>query len=264
MCATLPVVVSTPPRPRRPLLVLALLLAVVAAGVVLLPGPGTPREAAAQGPATPTGCTFRASTTQVRHGPATGRRIALTFDDGPGPLTASFLKVLRQEHVPATFFVVGRNVAGRETVLQRALQDGHMLGNHSFTHVSLAAADDAARRQLTDTQAAITAATGFTPCLLRPPYGVSSKRLVALAGELSLRSVLWSVYPQDTKRPGVATIRRRVLDGVRPGSIILLHEAGGDRRQTLAALPGIIRALKARGYRFQTVTDLLGLPVTRR
>ncbi len=254
---------STPPRPRLILLAVALLL-LVGAGVLLPTVGPTGRQAAAQvHPGSPTGCEHRASTTQARRGSTSGNRIALTFDDGPGPLTASFLEVLRRQRVPATFFVVGRSVAGHEALLRRALREGHMLGNHSYTHASLAAADAGARRQITATQDAIVRATGFTPCLLRPPYGTSSKRLVATAGELSLRSVLWSVYPQDTRRPGAATIRRRVLSTTRPGSIILLHDAGGDRRQTLAALPGIIRGLKARGLRFVTVTDLLGLGINR-
>jgi peptidoglycan/xylan/chitin deacetylase (PgdA/CDA1 family) len=263
MCATLPVVVSTPPRPRLPLLAAAVLLLVLAGGLVLLPSGGPHREAAAQSTRAPTGCAYRASSTQVRSGPTGGRRVALTFDDGPAVLTASVLKLIERERVPATFFVVGRNVAGREALLRRALAGGSMLGNHSFTHARLGAADGAALQELTDTQAAIRKATGFTPCLFRPPFGVSSRRLVAAAGQLALRSVLWSVYPQDAAKPGADAIRRRALDGVRPGSILLLHDGGGDRRQTLAALPGIIRTLKARGYRFVTVTGLLGLRLTR-
>lgn len=166
--------------------------------------------------------------------------------------------------MPATFFVVGANVAGREALLQRMLDDGDMIGNHSFDHSSLAAADAAAQQQIEDTQAAVAAATGFTPCLLRPPYGRSGSALVALAGREALTSVLWSVNPRDYRRPGTAVIRKRVLAATRPGAIVLDHDGDGvrggdDRGQTVAALPGIIRGLKARGYRFVTVTDLLGL-----
>ncbi|MCW3015690.1 MAG: polysaccharide deacetylase [Solirubrobacterales bacterium] len=226
---------------------------------------GSAREAAAQdGPAATavTGCQYTASG-QVRRGPSAHKRVALTFDDGPAALTTSVLTVLEREHVPATFFIVGRNVAGREATLRRALADGSMLGNHSFTHVSLAAADDAALQEITDTQAAIRDATGFTPCLLRPPFGLSSRKLVQAAGTESLKSILWSVNSKDFTEPGTKVIKKRVLDGVRAGSIVLMHDGGGQRRQTLAALPDIIRTLKARGYRFVTVTDLLGLKLVR-
>jgi peptidoglycan/xylan/chitin deacetylase (PgdA/CDA1 family) len=128
--------------------------------------------------------------------------------------------------------------------------------------VSLAKADPAALRQIDDTQAAIKGATGFTPCLLRPPFGLGSRKLLTALASRHLTSTLWSVNPQDFRAPGTATIKRRVLTGVKPGAIILTHDGGGDRSQTLAAIPSIIRTLKARGYRFVTVTDLLGLGLT--
>jgi peptidoglycan/xylan/chitin deacetylase (PgdA/CDA1 family) len=189
--------------------------------------------------------------------------VALTFDDGPSAYTARVLDVLQAARVPATFFVVGRNVAGREALLVRMLARGDMIGNHAFHHVDLSRADARALDEVDDTQAAIRAATGFTPCLLRPPFGLATKRLVARLGRRHLTSTLWSVNPQDFRNPGAATIRRRVLAGVRPGAIVLDHDGGGNRSQTLAALPAIIRTLKARGYAFVTVTDLLGLRVTR-
>jgi peptidoglycan/xylan/chitin deacetylase (PgdA/CDA1 family) len=210
-----------------------------------------------------TGCRYRARTSSVRSGPSTGKRIALTFDDGPSSFTSRILDVLEAEHVRATFFVVGRNVAGREELLKRMLAGGHMIGNHSFTHVNLAKADPAALRQIDDTQAAIEGATGFTPCLLRPPFGLGSRKLLRALSSRHLTSTLWSVNPQDFRTPGTATIKRRVLAGVKPGAIILDHDGGGDRSQTVAAIPSIIRTLKARGYRFVTVTDLLGLGLKR-
>ena len=233
--------------------------AAAAAAAVVSPSlEGTPTVAG------PTGCEHRSGARQVTHGPGGRRVVALTFDDGPAAATAEILRILEREHVPATFFVVGANVAGREALLRRMLDDGHMIANHSYDHVSLAAADDVARQQIEDTQAAVAAATGFTPCLLRPPYGRSGTGLVALAGRAGLTSVLWSVNPRDFLRPGSTMISRRVLAGVRPGSIVLHHDGdgvrgGASRGQTVAALPGIIRGLKARGYRFVTVTDLLGL-----
>jgi len=224
---------------------------------------GPLRLAAEQQPAPPRGCQYRSRTTSVRSGPAGRRRVALTFDDGPTSYTSRILDLLEGERVPATFFVVGRNVAGREDLLLRMLRNGDMIANHSYTHVDLSKASAAALRQIDDTQDAIEAATGFTPCLLRPPYGRTSRKLLGALARRHLTGTLWSVNPRDFLRPGTAAISQRVLDGVRHGSIILAHDGGGDRSQTVAALPSIIATLKARGYTFVTVTELLGLRVTR-
>ena len=218
--------------------------------------------AAAEPPAAPAGCEYRQRSTNVRKGPSTGRRIALTFDDGPSAYTARVLDVLERERVPATFFIQAEHVAGRESVLARMLADGHMIGNHSFTHVDLSTASGPRLTQIDDTQATIKAATGFTPCLIRPPYGRTSKKLLAALARRHLTSTLWSVNPQDFLRPGTAKIKQRVLAAVKPGAIVLTHDGGGNRSQTLAAIPSIIRTLKARGYTFVTVTGLLGLRVS--
>jgi peptidoglycan/xylan/chitin deacetylase (PgdA/CDA1 family) len=224
-------------------------------------GPGT--DPAAAPTQHVTGCAYRRRSTNVRSGPPGGRRIALTFDDGPSPYTPRVLDVLEREDVPATFFVVGRNVAGREDLLMRMLAGGSMIANHSFTHADLSKASAAAAQQIDDTQEVIQTATGFTPCLLRPPYGLTSRKLLGALASRQLTSTLWSVNPQDYRRPGTATIKQRVLTRVKPGSIILMHDGGGDRSQTAAAIPSIIQTLKARGYTFVTVTDLLGLRLSR-
>jgi peptidoglycan-N-acetylglucosamine deacetylase len=263
---------SASPRPRRAVAGVLLVLAGALGAVALAGSFGVDATAATDAPtsATPAdpgavaGCRYRQRSTNVRTGPRSRRRIALTFDDGPSAYTARILDALERENVPATFFVVGRNVAGREVLLSRMLADGDMIGNHTFTHVDLSKASPAALTQIDDTQATIAAATGFTPCLLRPPYGRTSKKLLGALSRRHLTSTLWSVNPQDFLRPGTAKIKQRVLAGVKPGSIILDHDGGGDRSQTLAAIPSIIRALKARGYTLVTVTDLLGLGVSRR
>lgn len=210
-----------------------------------------------------TGCAYRQRSTNVRTGPTARKRIALTFDDGPSAYTPRVLDVLEDAGIPATFFVVGRNVAGREEILKRMLADGSVIANHSFTHVDLSKASAAALAQIDDTQEAIEMATGFRPCLLRPPYGLTSRRLLRALPRRHLTSTLWSVNPRDFTRPGTAAIRRRVLAGVKPGSIVLVHDGGGDRSQTLAAIPSIIGTLKARGYTFVTATELLGLRLSR-
>ena len=262
---------SLPPRLGRAggavavvaLVVAAVIVAAALTGSATPPdGPRTVLTAAASSPDA-TGCRYRSRMSSVRSGPSSRKRVALTFDDGPSPFTARILDVLAARDVRATFFVEGRRIAGREALLRRMLAAGHMIGNHSFSHVNLAKADAAARRQIDDTQAAIEGATGFTPCLLRPPFGLGSKKLLRTLSRRQLTSTLWSVNPRDFRTPGSATIKRRVLAGVKPGAIILAHDGGGDRSQTLAAIPSIIRTLKARGYRFVTVTDLLGLGLKR-
>ena len=228
---------SVPPRPGRAALgVAALALALAGAiGAMALTGSATTtagpgavvNTSASPGPVT--GCRYRSRTTSVRSGPDRSRRIALTFDDGPSAWTSRVLGVLDAENVPATFFVEGRKVAGRERLLTRMLDAGHMIGNHSFSHVNLSKADAAALRQIDDTQAAIEGATGFEPCLLRPPFGQGSRKLLRALARRHLTSTLWTVNPQDFRTPGTATIKRRVLAGVKPGAIILTHDGGGDR-----------------------------------
>lgn len=194
----------------------------------------------------------------VATAPAAGPSVALTFDDGPSPDTAPLLGELEALRVPATFFLVGRQVPGSEPLLGRMLTDGDVIGNHTWDHVDVDRAGADAAAQLERTNAAIAAATGgYRPCLFRPPYGRSSPQLEALVHGLGMQTVLWSVDPRDWSQPGAAAIVRRVLSAARPGAIILLHDGGGPRRQTLAAVPAIVHGLRARGYRFLTVPALL-------
>lgn len=190
---------------------------------------------------------------KVRHGPRDRRLLALTFDDGPGSWTADFLDVLRRKRVHATFFVIGQEVPGREEVLRRALREGHEIGNHSMHHEQLP--DLGA---LEATSALIRAATRFRPCLFRPPGGVVNASLVSAAGAAGMATVLWDVDPADWTRPGAGAIHDRVVGAARPGSIVVLHDGGGDRSETLAALPRIVDTLRGRGYRLVTVSRLLG------
>ncbi len=251
-----------PPLPRRALAIALVLAAGAVAGGSVVAATAASDASAPANPQGTTGCQYRQRSTSASTGPSNPRRIALTFDDGPSPYTARILAVLEREHVPATFFVLGKNVAGREDLLSRMLAGGHMIGNHSFTHVDLSKATPTQLTQIDDTQSTIEAATGFTPCLLRPPYGRTSKKLLSALARRHLTSTLWSVNPQDFLSPGTAKVKQRVLAGARPGAIILAHDGGGDRSQTLAAIPSIVRTLKARGYTFVTVTDLLRLKVS--
>lgn len=202
-----------------------------------------------------TGCAASGPTVVTR-GPSSRKRIALTFDDGPGAQTPRFLDVLRRHDVPATFFVLGQNVGGGKATLQRMVREGHAIGNHSWSHPSLAGGGQG---QITSTNAAIQGAIGISPCLFRPPYGAHGPVLDGQLRSLGMLDVLWTVDTNDWQRPGAGVIASRVIAGARPGAIVLMHDAGGDRSQGLAALPRIITTLKARGYELVTVPQLLGL-----
>jgi peptidoglycan/xylan/chitin deacetylase (PgdA/CDA1 family) len=205
----------------------------------------------------PTGCTA--------HGPAyvsNGSRrqhvVALTFDDGPWPDTPAFLSLLEHAHVPATFFMIGRQVAGHGGLLRRMLADGDAIGDHTWSHALVAGGGPYAASQIGATATAIQRASGFQPCLFRAPYGAVGPGLIATARGLGFTTIQWDVDPRDWSLPGTGAIEARVLGSVRNGSIVLMHDGGGPRGQTLAALPAIIGTLKARGYRFATVDQLTG------
>lgn len=216
-----------------------------------------------------TGCKARGKK-QVTNGPRV-KRIALTYDDGPSSYTAGFLRVLRRNHVHATFFMLGNQVASRSRIVRRAFADGNEIGNHSWDHSNLGGGGPQATNQMKRTQAAIKHATGYTPCVFRPPYGTTGADLRARVRALGMTDVLWSVDPNDWKLPGTDAIISaprqvgqtgaavsRVLSGTRPGAIILDHDGGGNRAQTFAAAATIIKKLHARGYEFVTVSTLLG------
>jgi peptidoglycan/xylan/chitin deacetylase (PgdA/CDA1 family) len=198
----------------------------------------------------------------VARGPATSatKQIALSFDDGPGAATPAILKTLEQNRVPATFFTIGDQVAPNASLLKRMLRDGDMVGNHSWSHPNLQkAGPEADDQELGAASAEIQRVTGFTPCLFRAPYGAYSPKLIEAAHRYGMASVLWNVDPRDWAMPGPKAITRRVLRAAAPGSIVLMHDGGGDRTETVRALPKIIAALKARGFSFTTVTALTGI-----
>jgi len=241
-------------------------LALAAAAAAAAPGAraGAPAPSAS---ATPSlyrivGCRSQGGAAYF-HGPAV-REVAIGFDDGPAPDTSAFLAMLEREHVRATFFMIGEHVtAAYRSVLLRELRDGDVLGDHTFTHPDLVTAGGV-RPQLQRTIAVIRALTGYTPCVFRPPYGAYDSAVVQTARSLGLATVLWNVDPRDWALPGTESIVTTALAEVRPGSIILSHDGGGPRGQTLAAYPQIFRALRARGLRVVTIPELLGFrPVYR-
>jgi peptidoglycan/xylan/chitin deacetylase (PgdA/CDA1 family) len=192
----------------------------------------------------------------VSDAPKASGKVALTFDDGPGPLTRAFLKRLRRLHAKATFFVVGYAVARHPRVVREIRAAGMSIGNHSVTHGQLARMRPVQQRTEIEAQErAIQRLVGYRPLFFRPPYrsyNLVTAREIAAAGMVGS---LWSVDSRDYNRPGVKRIVRNALT-VRPGGVILMHDFGGDRRQTLAALGPIVRKLRRRGLEPVTLDDL--------
>jgi peptidoglycan/xylan/chitin deacetylase (PgdA/CDA1 family) len=189
----------------------------------------------------------------------TDRAVALTFDDGPSPqYTPGILATLTRLHVHATFFVIGYLAAAYPNLVRRELRLGMTVGNHSYNHPDVPPFNDLPPRLIQDEislGANVLTRIGVRPRLFRPPGGGLSSTVVHIAAALGERVVLWSVDPTDWT-PGISTkqIVRNVLSAVRPGSIVDLHDGGGDRSATLAALPAIIHAIRARGLHLVALT----------
>jgi peptidoglycan-N-acetylglucosamine deacetylase len=181
--------------------------------------------------------------------------VVLTFDDGPDPAyTPLILDVLAKYDAKATFFEVGRSVAKHPALTKRIHDAGHSVQNHTWTHADLRHVSAASfRQQVASTDQAIRAHTGSTPKCLRPPYGGVNPTVRQRATALGKDLVVWDIDSRDWTKPGTAAIVKRVVGGVRSGSVILMHDGGGNRSQTVAALPTILKALKAQGYGFRTL-----------
>ena len=205
----------------------------------------------------PVGCT-PAGPAYVTNGSRGKRVVALTFDDGPSAYTSAVLDILKREQIHATFFLIGSQVGPNAALARRELAEGHMIGDHTWNHADVSRGGAFASGEIGSTASAIERATGFRPCLFRAPYGAVSSSLIGVAHGLGFTTIQWDVDPQDWARPGSGAIAARILSHVTNGSIVLMHDGGGPRSQTLAALPGIIDTLKARGYSFETVTELTG------
>lgn len=188
----------------------------------------------------------------------TDKLIALTFDDGPWPgQTDRILEILAREHVSATFFMLGGRVKLAPSLAASVSAQGHLVGDHTLGHALLTAVPPAeVRRQMALGQIAVRDATGVLPQWFRPPYGAMDSDVWNVARLLKLKVALWDIDSRDWSKPGVERIVGTVVGQARPGAIVLMHDGGGDRSQTIAALPRIITLLKARGYVFVTLDDL--------
>jgi peptidoglycan/xylan/chitin deacetylase (PgdA/CDA1 family) len=186
------------------------------------------------------------------------REVALTFDDGPSPYTTGVLKVLKRFAVPATFFVVGRSITAFPNQLAAELAAGDVVGDHTQSHPLLGALSSAAQSaEIVGLAHLLARHHAPYPVLMRPPYGSFDAGTLQILRAQRMLMVLWSVDTKDYSRPGVNRIVYTAVSGAQPGSIILMHDGGGDRSQTVAALPRIIRALRSKGYRLVTVARLV-------
>jgi peptidoglycan/xylan/chitin deacetylase (PgdA/CDA1 family) len=199
----------------------------------------------------------------VYRGPGHRRSIALTFDDGPSESTLPLLEYLEKERITATFFQCGMNVRRLPSIAGEVVANGHQLGNHTYSHPKLPFKSQARiDQEFTRAQRIIQSETGFTPMLLRAPYGYRWFGMAQVQQNLSLLGVMWTVIGNDWKWPA-DRIARHVLARSSPGGIICLHdgrtvEPHPDITETLSALRDIVSMLKDRGYSFETVSDLLG------
>jgi peptidoglycan/xylan/chitin deacetylase (PgdA/CDA1 family) len=191
-----------------------------------------------------------------------GRRIALTFDDGPGPYTAQIMNILARENAPATFFWLGLSAHDYPNASWSQLPKGDfVIGDHTQGHLNLtrrtpqqqaADIDDGATRLRWETHT--------RPQLFRPPYGLFDHTTLKLLASRKLLMVLWSVDSEDYLKPGGQAIVNNVVNGAKPGGIVLMHDGGGDRSQTVAALPAIIHQLRANHYTLVSIPELLADP----
>jgi peptidoglycan/xylan/chitin deacetylase (PgdA/CDA1 family) len=199
-----------------------------------------------------------AYTPAIRYAGSQHREIALTLDDGPGPYTLKLLSVLDRYHVPVTFFEVGVLEQYFHAATAAIVSHGDPIGDHTESHAPMSKLSNKdQQRQLLSETAAIGAYGAPFPRMFRPPYGLWNSTTLSLLKKYKMLMVLWSADTSDYTVPGTAAIIQRALAGAKPGAIILMHDAGGNRSETVAALPAIIKKLRARGYKLVTVPRLI-------
>lgn len=194
----------------------------------------------------------------VNKGPTARPYVAMTFDDGPHHTnTPMLLDLLKARDIRATFFVIGKHVARHPDIIKRMVDEGHEIGNHTWSHPNLATLSTAhLLKQLDRTNEAIYTAVRKVPVVMRPPYGTlrpAQARLIHTKRQMV--STLWTVDPRDWSRPGSSVVTSRILSHTHAGSIILAHDI---HRPTIRAMPATLDGLKQKGLKFKTVSMLLG------
>lgn len=204
-------------------------------------------------------------TPYISSGSSNRREVALTFDDGPGPYTPKVIDILQRTKTPATFFIVSSMIGGNEAILKSEIEGGFVIADHTRSHPNMGLLS--AKDQLDEilTQSANVREFGAPmPRLYRPPYRSFDDATFKQLKKLKMLMVLWSVDTADYTMPGADALVKKVLTDARPGSIVLMHDAGGDRSQTVAALPKIIKGLRKKGYKLVTIPRMLvGQPPPR-
>lgn len=194
----------------------------------------------------------------VTAAPTRRNLVAMTFDDGPHPtLTPKLLDILKARRIRATFYVIGRNVARYPDIVKRMVDEGHEVGNHTWRHPFLSQlGTSSVLSELDRTSDAVYKAVQRIPVTMRPPYGALSRNQRAMIHkEREMPTILWSVDPEDWRRPGAQVVASRIVGGARPGAIILSHDIHGP---TINAMPAALDGLIEKGYRFATVSMILG------
>lgn len=184
--------------------------------------------------------------------------IALTFDDGPWPQsTPAVLDILKKNNIKATFFIVGQMLKEHPDMGKRVVAEGHVIANHTWHHWYHYMNPQAAAFEIDNTSNLIYQVTGVRTSLFRPPGGIKTNGPYAYAKNQKYATIMWSSDSSDYARPSVPKLISNVMREAKPGGIVLMHDGGGNRSNTVAALPQIIDNFRKQGYRFVTVPELL-------
>lgn len=199
----------------------------------------------------------------IKNGNSNEKLVALTFDDGPDKdFTPQILDILKKNNIKATFFVVGENVEWNSKILKREYEEGHAIGNHTFTHINVSKKNYyEIENEINKTQQIIKNVIGMEPNLFRPPYRAISKDMLSVAKDKNMNVILWSkLDPRDWSNPSVDYIVDTIMNKVENGTIILLHDYNNLRNkksQTIQAIDIVIPKLKEKGYKFVTIPELI-------
>ena len=201
----------------------------------------------------------------VSSGTAEGTKLALSFDDGPSAAnTARVLDLLDEHGARGTFFVVGSRIPGQQDVLRRAAQSRHEIANHTYSHLhTVHLSRDELRREIVQTNRVIAEVLNGIAApvrFVRPPFGKDRRRITAVASELGLLTVLWSIDSGDARWFTTSEVIEAVVGRATAGAIVLMHDGGSHRETTLTALASFLPRLRAFGFELTTVGDVLGLP----
>lgn len=190
--------------------------------------------------------------------------IALTFDDGPTAETLKILEILQKHNAVGTFFCLGANLRENPEIAKQVVKAGNAIGNHTWHHFYHNVTEKTASDEIDNTGVHIYRSTGAKSLLFRPPGGRLNNGFADYAKKKNYVVVMWSIDPKDFSQPPAAAIARTVLSQATSGAIVLLHDGGGDRQQTVEAVSAIVPKLKQQGYRFVTVPQLLQMQAAQK